>query len=335
MSATTSPAAPEAAAVPAEPARTWQHRFLFDVLLRFAMVWILIVLAIVSDILYPGFFDWGNIKNILSQNAPVGVVAIGMTFVIIGGGFDLSVASIFSGGAVLYASWGNHMPLEVAFLLTCLAGIAAGAINGLIITKLRVNPFIATLGTASLFGGGALLYSHQAPIASTNSAFTKFGSDSIAGLPIIVWVLAIGFLLFGFILARTIYGRWVYAVGGGTEASRLAGLPVDLIRGSTYLLTGLGAAIGGMMIASRTGVGQGELDPGITLDSIAIVIIGGTSLLGGEGAMWRTLVGLLILGTINNLLVSMGMDSAAQEVVKGGVVLAAVAIDSFSRRVRG
>jgi ribose transport system permease protein len=308
--------------------------FIQTVVLHYIMVWIMVVLAIVSDILYPGFFAWGNIKNILSQNAPEGMVALGMTFVIIAGGFDLSVGALFAGGGVMYASWANHLPLAIAFLATCAAGMLAGGVNGLIVTKLKVNAFVATLGTASLFGGGVLLFANSQPIQATKNSFQTFGSNDLAGVPIVVWVLAAAAIVCAVLLARTVYGRSVYAIGGNSEAARLAGIRVDSIRASTYVLTGLCAGVAGMMLASRTGVGQPDVGTNVTLDSIAIVIIGGTSLLGGEGAIWRTVVGLLILGTINNLFDSLGWQTPAQEIVKGAIVIGAVSIDVLVRRRR-
>jgi ribose transport system permease protein len=302
--------------------------------LRYVMVLVLVILALVSDVLYPGFFEWGNIKDILIQNAPVGLVAVGMTFVIIGGGFDLSVSSIFAGGAVLFASFSNHTSLGVAFVGAIAAGLLAGGFNGLIITKGRINPFIATLATSSLFAGAVLVFANNATIEATKSSFTTFGTDDFIGLPIVVWVLAVGIVAGGWVLARTVYGRSLYAIGGNAEAARLAGIRVDAIRASTYCITGVCAAIAGMMLASQTSVGQPGVGATITLDSIAIVIIGGTSLMGGEGAMWRTLVGLLILGTINGLFNSLGLQESSQLLAEGAIVLLAVGIESATRRRR-
>jgi ribose transport system permease protein len=317
-----------------EPRRSRLNWALHEVGLRFVMVWILIIVMLVANAYYPGFFEWGNIRNILSQNAPVGLVAIGMTFVIICGGFDLSVGAIVALAAVLYSGFSNHMSLELAFVLTLGAGLLAGAINGVIITFFKVNAFVATLATASLYTGAALLYSNSGPILSSDPGFTTFGSKDWLGLPIVVWVLGLTFVFAAVLLARTVYGRSVYAVGGNYEAARLAGVRVRMVQGSTYLLTGAAAAVAGMMIASRIGVGQPEISGDITLDAIAIVIIGGTSLLGGEGALWRTMVGLLILATINNLFDSLALNVAAQSIVKGAIVLLAVVIDSFTRRTR-
>jgi ribose transport system permease protein len=308
--------------------------FIHEVGLRFAMVWVLIAVAIVANAYYPGFFEWGNIRNVLSQNAPVGLVAIGMTFVIICGGFDLSVGATVVLGSVLYAGLSNHMPLELAFLLVLAAGAAVGAVNGVVVTVFKVNAFVTTLATASLVTGAALLYSDSGPVESNKANFTGFGTGSLLDVPIVVWVLALSFAIGAVLLARTIYGRSVYAVGGNYEAARLAGVRVNVVQGSTYLLTGAFAAVAGMMLASKTGVGQPEISGNITLDSIAIVIIGGTSMLGGEGALWRTMIGLLILATITNLFDSLALNDAAQSLVKGAILLLAVGIDSYTRRRR-
>lgn len=300
--------------------------------LRYGMVWVLIALAIVSNVLYPGFFDVGNLRNILSQNAPVGLVAVGMTFVMICGGFDLSVSAIFAAAGVGFASFSGHMPLALAFGAVLLVGLTAGAINGAIVTRLDVNPFVATLGTASMFSGIAYLYSHSAPIVPEHPSFGWLGTNELLGVPVSIPIFAVVLAVGWVVLAKSVYGRSVYAVGGSAEAARLAGMRVDLIRFSTYTITGVLAALAGMIIASRTGVGQADIGASITLDAIAIVVIGGTSMLGGEGAMWRTLVGLLILATINNLFDALALDTAAQSLVKGGIVVAAVALDSYTRR---
>lgn len=302
------------------------------VLLRYSIVWALVILAIVSNILYPGFFEIANLRNILSQNAPVGLVAIGMTFVLIAGGFDLSVAAIFALAGVCFASFATSMPLGLAIVAALGVGVVAGAINGLIITRLHVNPFVATLGTGSAFSGLAYIYSDSNPIFPEKESFTFLGSGDVFGVPVSIVIFAVGFVIGGVVLAKSIYGRSVYAVGGNNEAARLAGIRVDLIRFSTYVLTGFCAALAGMIIASRTGVGSATVGTTITLDAIAMVIIGGTSLLGGEGAMWRTAVGLLILATLNNLFDSLALDSSVQSLVKGTIVVAAVALDSYTRR---
>lgn len=302
---------------------------------RYGMVWVLVLLVIAAQVLYPGFLAWGNVQNILSQNSQVGIIAVGMTLVMIAGGFDLSVGSIYAFGAVIYADMAAHsLPLGLALVITIAAGLAMGAINGLVVTRLRVNPFVATLGTASIYGGAAFLYSHSSPIPVERSGFKFLGLGKTAGLPVSVWILAIVFVVGGLVLARSVYGRSLYAVGGNTEASRLAGLRVDALRASTYVLVGACAAVGGAIIASRLGAGQAELSGTVALDSIAVVVIGGTSLFGGEGAVWRSAVGLGIVAVITNLAESEGWNTNVESVIKGTILIGAVAIDALYRSRR-
>ena len=298
------------------------------------MLWVLVALVVLSQVLYPGFLDPQNLKNILSQNAPVGVVAVGMTFVILAAGFDLSVGAIVALGAVVYATFADRTGLLTAALVTLGVGLLAGAINGAIVTRLRVNPFVATLGTASMFGGAAFLYSKSSPIVVEKPQFQTLGTESFIGIPIAVWLLLAAFLIGGLALSKSVYGHGVFAVGGNDEAARLAGLRVDAIRASTYVITGVAAVVGGMLLASRLGVGQADMGGTIALDAIAIVVIGGTSLLGGEGAMWRTAVGLLILATLTNLFDSLALDQNWQSLVKGAIIVGAVALDAYTRSRR-
>jgi ribose transport system permease protein len=257
-----------------------------------------------------------------------------MTFVIIGGGFDLSVGSIFALGAVIFSD--KFDPLGGWGAAAVTLGVAAicGVINGIIVTKLKVNPFVATLGTGSAFGGAAYIYSKAAPITPNASAFQILGTESWAGWPISVWLMVAVFVIGGFALAKTVYGQSIYAIGGNNEAARLSGLRVDLLRGSTYVATAICAGIGGMIIASRLGVGQADMGSSIALDSIAIVVIGGTSLLGGEGAMWRTAIGLLIIATLTNIFDSLAISTNYQLVAKGAIVIGSVALDLFARSLR-
>jgi ribose transport system permease protein len=303
-------------------------------LVEYAICLVLVAVVVTATALDGGFIQGENLKAVLVQSAPVGIVAAGMTLVMIAGGFDLSVGAIFAGGAVLFAALSNKQPLLIAAGLVVLAGAAAGAVNGLLVTRVRVNPFVATLGTGSVYGGAVYLGSNSTPVTAAKASFSALGNNTILGVPAAVVVLVIVLAVAGVVLARTIYGRSIYAIGGNDEAARLAGLRVDLLRGSTYVISGVCAVIGGMILASRLGVGQGDLSGTVALDSIAIVVLGGTSLLGGEGAMWRTAVGLLVLATLNNVLDSYALNSNWQSVVKGGVLIAAVAFDALSRTRR-
>ena len=255
-----------------------------------------------------------------------------MTFVMIAGGFDLSVGAIYAAGATIYAIEAKEVSLPLAALITLAIGLVAGLANGLIITRLKVNAFVATLGTASIFSGAAFLYSHSAPIIVDEPNFMTLGTGRWLDIPISLYLLIVVYAFGSLILSKTVYGRSLYAVGGNPEAARLAGLRVDFLKISTYALVGALSALGGMIIASRLGIGQPDIAGTMSLDAIAIVIIGGTSLFGGEGAVWRTAVGLLLLAVLTNIFDALALDSNFQSLIKGAIVIAAVALDAYSRR---
>lgn len=306
-----------------------------DLALRYGLLIVLLVLIVVSQALYPRFLDLQNIKNILSQNAPLGIIAVGMTLVMITRGFDLSVGASYAAGATVFASLAaGGWSLWLAAGATLLVGLAAGLINGTIITRINVNPFVATLGTTSAFSGLALLYSNSSPFVVSDKAFTVIGRGALLGIPISIWILGAVLVVGELVLRRTVYGRSLYAIGGNDEAARLAGLPTAFLRTSTYVVCGVCAALGGMIIASRLSIGQADIGSSMALDSIAVVVIGGTSLMGGEGSVWRSAIGLLIVAVLTNLLDSLAVDSNYQLVIKGTIVIAAVALDAFARSRR-
>jgi len=302
---------------------------------RYGLIVVLVLLVGVSQYLYPRFLDPQNIKNILSQNAPVGIIAVGMTFVMITGGFDLSVGSVYAAGATIYASLAvAGWSFPVAAAATIAMGLVAGLVNGLIVTRLNVNPFVATLGTMTAYSGLALIYSNSSPFVVADPGFTQLGRGASLGLPVSIWILFAFFAVGQFVLAKTVYGRTLFAIGGNNEASRLAGLPTEWLRTSTYVVSGACASLAGMIIASRLAIGQADIGATMALDAIAIVVIGGTSLLGGEGAVWRTVIGMLIVAVLTNLLDSLAVDANYQLVIKGVIVVAAVALDARVRATR-
>jgi ribose transport system permease protein len=310
-----------------------KRRLPFDVS-DLGMIAALIGVVIVAQIIYPAFLTWTNIRIILSQNAPLGIVAVGMTFVMIGGGFDLSVGAIYAFAATMFAKIAMQNGLVEAGACALVLGAVCGVINGAVVAYMRINPFIATLGSASIFSGLAFVYSNSTPQTPDNPNFMILGQSVWGPLPISVWLLIVTVLIGGFVLAKTVYGQSLYAIGGNETAARLSGLRVGLIRGSTFALVGMLAALAGMIEASRLAVGQADIGGTIPLDAIAVVIIGGTSLLGGEGAVWRSVVGLLILGSITNLFYSLAVDPNIQLVAKGAIVIGAVGLDVWSRARR-
>jgi ribose transport system permease protein len=318
----------------ADAVPTARRRFLEpSMVTRTGVVWGLIVIVIVAWLVYPGFLNASNLRVVLIQTVPVGLVAVGMTFLMLSGAFDLSAGPTLGLGAVLYAQLSNSMPLAEAAVLTLLAGVAIGVVNGLITTKLRVNSFVATLGTASIVTGVGFLYTKANPVTAENPSFGGLGNDNWLGVPVAAWLLLAVLIVSGLVLYYTKLGRSIYAIGGNPEASRLCGIRVDTMRILCYVLVGVFAAAGGMVLASQLSTVQAGLGADYSLNAIAIVIIGGTSLLGGEGAMWRTAVGMLILATISNVLDAKAVDSNWQSIVTGVVLILAVALDVLGRRL--
>jgi ribose transport system permease protein len=303
-----------------------------DFITQFGVIGLLLLLLLATTIFTTGFWSTDNLKNILTQNAPIALVSIGMTFVIISGVFDLSVGAIFAAGAVVYAKLSGSMPLIDAALLTLGVGVVAGLINGLIVTRLHVDPFIGTIGTGGAFAGLVLVYSSSAPILVENEAFRTLGLGHVFGVPTPVVVAGVAFLVGGLLLSRTVFGRYIYASGGNPEAARLAGIPVDAVRMVAYVLVALGAIVGGMITASELSVGQPSLGVNTALDAFTIVVIGGTSVYGGRGAIWRTFIGVLILAVLTAFFNFLALEGAWQELAKGVVLIGAVALDALRHR---
>lgn len=302
-------------------------------LVKYSMLVVLVLLVVVATFLYDGFLAPANIRDILVQNAAVGIIAVGMTFVIISGGFDLSVGATYALGSTVFAgvtiSTGS---VALAGAAALAAGVLCGLANGLLVAKLHINPFVATLGSASVISGLAYIYSNSAPFIVSQPGFQALSKSHTAGIPTPIFILILTMVVGGVVLAKTTLGRNVQAVGGNTEAGWLSGLRVPSITASVYVLTGALAAIAGMIDASRLAVGQADVGANIALDAIAIVVVGGTSLRGGEGAMWRSAVGLLILATLTNVFYSLNVSQHWQLIAKGLIVIAAVALDSAARR---
>lgn len=304
-----------------------------DLVATYGMVAVLAGVLIVAFMLNSNFFGFGNVRNIFAQNAAVGLVAIGATFVIIGGGFDLSAGAMYALGAVVYAKLATSgIPVVPSMALTLMLGCLLGLANGLLINFLNVNPLVATLGSASMISGLAFIISDSAPImARSVEGFDTLGRDRLFDITYSVYLLLAMFLLMSFVLHKTVWGRCVYAIGGNREAAYLAGMRTTAVSVSTYALSGFFSVLGGIVIASRTNVGQANLGGDVALNAIAIVIIGGTTLFGGEGALWRTLIGLLILATLRNVFDTLSLSNAAQLFAQGAILVAAVAMDAYIR----
>jgi ribose transport system permease protein len=271
-----------------------------------------------------------NIFNVLRQVSINALIAFGMTFVILTGGIDLSVGSILALASALTAGLlTNGMDPMLAILIGLLAGAAMGAFNGLIITKGKVAPFIATLATMTIFRGLTLVYTDGRPITglSDSTLFVLLGKGYLGWIPVpVIWMLAVYFIMY-FMLKKTVFGRRVYAIGGNEEAAILSGIRADRVKLWVYTITGTLSAFGGIILASRLNSAQPTAGVTYELDAIAAVVLGGTSLSGGRGWIFGTLIGALIIGVLNNGLNLMNVSSFYQQVVKGGVILLAVLLD--------
>jgi ribose transport system permease protein len=295
-----------------------------------AFVVLFVTLAFASD----AFFTQRNIVNILFQAAPVGIMACGGTLVFIAGGFDLSVGAVAAIAGVVAATTADDVGVVMALTLGALVGLGFGIFNGLLTTIGRINAFIATLASSIIIRGLALAITGGFLVSVDDQAFYVLGNGEFAGVryPVFVWL---GFALFcGFLLWRTQFGRYVYAAGGNAEAARLSGVRVGLVRGTTFAISGLSGGLAGIILTSQIGTGQADANLGIEFDAIAAIIIGGTSILGGEGAIWRSVLGALLFQLISNGFNLMNVQPVYQRVFLGVIMLVAVAIDAWARRTR-
>jgi ribose transport system permease protein len=294
----------------------------------------LLALCLVTTLLTDRFLSPLNLTNILVQSSIMAVIAIGMTFVIIGGGFDLSVGSTVALAGCIAAMVIVKFGVAVGVLAGIAAGGAVGLANGVIIAKLGVNPFITTLGTMVLVRGVVYLITGGAPVGDEGlpAVFIAFGSARIFGIHYLVWVPAFLLLILSWVLQATPYGQRVYATGGNREAAYLSGVPVERIIASTYAWCGAMAGIAGVMLAARLQSGQPTAGEFYELTAIAAVILGGASLQGGEGTLYKSVIGVFIMIVLGNSLNLLNVDSYWQRVAIGAVIIAAAAADRLRSR---
>jgi ribose/xylose/arabinose/galactoside ABC-type transport system permease subunit len=293
----------------------------------------LLLLVIAASVLSPDFLTTTNIFLMLRQAAALGIVAIGQTYVILTGGIDLTVGSLLSLSVVLVTSllqWNDARILPLLFLVIGV-GALVGIINGSFITRLKIPPIVMTLGMMTLLQGLGLMYTKGVPQNTLTDTFRFLGLGKIWIVPVPVVVWAVVIVVAVVLLYFTNFGRYVYAVGGNSEAARLSGVNVNLITTLCYVLCGVTAAIAGYVLAARLGVGDNWVGGTYTLDSIAAVAIGGTSLAGGRGGVATTVAGVLLLAVLYNLLLLLGVVYFWQEVVKGLIILGGVILYTARR----
>lgn len=298
------------------------------------MFLILLLIWVVLSLLSPYFFTVNNLFEITLQSAVFAIIAAGETFVIFSGGIDLSVGSVFAFssivGGLAFQVTGSTL---LALVVSILAGIFAGFINGAFITKLRVPPFVATLGMMGIARGLALIFCKGIPIYNLTKGYIWLGQGKIFGIiPVPTIIVAIIFLLAFFILQYSKFGRFTYAIGSNTEATRLSGININRVTLGIYMVSGMLTAVAGVIESARLGTIQPAGGNGYELLAIGAVVIGGTSLFGGEGDIIATLIGALIVTTLRNGLNILGVYAFWQYVVNGLIIIIAVAIDQIRRR---
>lgn len=256
----------------------------------------IIVVFILFTAINPNYLTWTNFVNLLVAASLVGIVAVGHTYLIIAGQNDLSPGSLcaFCGVAVaLFLQWG--LPIPVAILLTLCCGVLCGLFNAWMVNCIKLEAFIATLVTQTMVRGFAQLICDGRPVAISNQSFIKIGTARFLSIPVSVWITIIAFIVFGFILARTRFGRSIYAIGGSAEAARLAGLNPRRIVTISFIIIGVLTALGGVVFAARMNAGQPSANVNLEFDAITAVILGGVSFAGGVGSMFGTVLGVLLI----------------------------------------
>lgn len=300
----------------------------------------LLLLIAVFAAANPRFLSLRNAANILTEVSIYGIIAVGMTFVILTAGVDLAVGSLLAFAAIAAAWVAQHLApglaqWPVAIATASLIGLLAGYVQGKSVTALRVPAFIVTLGGMTVWRGATLLLNDGGPISGFDAGFRWWGTGSLLGVPVPVVLFAVTALIGHIVLRHTRYGRQVYAVGGNTEAARLAGVDVKAVIISVYVIVGCLAGLSGFLLSARLGSAEAVAGVNYELRVIASVVIGGASLSGGQGSIRGTLIGTLLIGVLSNGLVIMHVSSYVQQVVIGLIIVAAVAFDSYTKLYRG
>lgn len=314
------------------PRRVGASTVVWRLLQRFGIVIALVLVGSLLAVATPNFLTTANLINVTRQISLNGILAVGVTFVLLTGGVDLSLGSVVALSGVIAASFAHpgEYPAVVAVLMGILTGMACGATNGLVITRGGVAPFVVTLGTMTVARGLALIASDGKPVSNMSPELTRLAGN-VLGLPIPVLILVVVSLASGAFLANTRLGRHIYAVGGNENAARAAGINVHRVKTFAYTLCGAMAGLAGVVLAARITTGQPNAGIAYELDAIAAVVIGGTSLSGGVGGIRGTLLGALLMGVINNGLDLLNVPSYYQQIVKGIIIVGAVWLDRRQR----
>jgi ribose/xylose/arabinose/galactoside ABC-type transport system permease subunit len=303
-----------------------------------ALLGLAVVMFAINAFSHGSFLTAGNLTNVLRQITYNAILAIGQTFVIITAGIDLSVGSLIELTGVVMASFANAMPFDGPLLVvaTLFVGVGVGAFAGFVnavpVVTLNLPPFITTLAMMLMARGLAFKLAHGQPVPLASSAFNSIGTGFVTGVPVPVLWLAVMVIVFAVLLTRTRFGRYVFAIGGNEEAARLAGIDVRLVKTLVYVISGGCAAIASLLLMAKFSSGSPNTGIGNELQSIAAVVVGGTSLAGGRGSVVTTFFGALLIGLLNNVMNLLNIESYTQDIVLGAVILIAVVVDELRKR---
>ena len=312
---------------------------------KYGIFLIFAIMVLAASMLSPAFLSSTNLINIVRQMSVVGLIALGVTGVIVSAGIDLSSGSVVGLTAVVAASFaqdpefatpfypGLHVPIIVPVLAACVVGALVGLINGTLVAKTRIPPFIATLGTYTAIRGVGLLYTGGRPISDLSDAYNFIGQGDVFGLPVPIIILLVMAVVTHVLYAHTKFGKYIYAIGGNEQAARVSGIDAAKYKMLIYVYAGFLSGLAGLVVSSRIGSGQPGLGVGYELDAIAAAVIGGSSLsAGGIGTVAGTIVGALIIGVLNNILDLMNVSAYWQQIIKGCIIVGAVIIDQLKHR---
>jgi len=330
-----------------EAARKWPHvgHIVSAAFAKYGIFLIFAAMVLVAWVMSPAFVTTTNIINVVRQMSVVGLIALGVTGVIVSAGIDLSSGSVVGLSAVVAASLaqqagysaarypGLQVPLICAILAACAVGALVGLINGSLVAKTHIPPFIATLGTYTAIRGAALLYTSGRPVSDLTDEYNFIGQGAVLGLPVPILILIVMAIVTHILYAHTKFGKYVYAIGGNEQAARVSGINTGKYKMLIYVYAGFLAGIAGLMVSARIGSGQPGLGVGYELDAIAAAVIGGSSLsAGGIGTVAGTIVGALIIGVLNNILDLTNVSAYWQQIVKGCIIVGAVILDQLKHR---
>lgn len=294
------------------------------------ILWVMVALVIIMSIISPTFFTSRNLINVAKQASITSVIGVGMTFVLITGGIDLSVGSVMALSGTLAASVAvadKNMPILAVILVGAALGTLCGLINGVGVSYIGFPPFIMTLGMMTIARGIPLVYTNGTPIFGLSDAFNALANSRILGIPTLVYYMVVISIIGYVILSKTVLGRQIYGIGGNEEAARLSGVPVARFKMLVYVFSGFLAGIAGILICSRITSGNGTVAEGYEMNAISAAVIGGVSMTGGSGSVLGMVVGAMILTIIQNSFDIMGVNSFYQDIIKGIIILLAVFLD--------